>query len=530
MRKKTRLRLVQGMSLQIHKDISLVNLAYRLGLSMVRSITNMLGGSIDIRSQVGKGTEVKISLPLIRTPTLATPVSTPSTTASKDRTQDDSVSILQAQASGTVVSLYGFDELSNTLGLSYPEVGRVLRHYISAWYGLEVLPSWPPSTRPDIIIVDEKHLPTLLSGDSQGASIISISSNSSRYVQSTIRNDAAGIVEYVSKPFGPYKLAKALRQCLEKSKALRGGLYTVSEVVTDNILDAEINPPVKEFEAVMLTEDDEITPIYVQTNGKVMAAKTENAHMALESSSDATSTNGDAELGEPAFPFPLQATPLEVNSAKTTIDVTERENRRPDSKERRAKPELLDKGDLANGKSRLAANKPGSTVSAISRNFQTPPTPDMKTQSPRLLLVDDNKINLRLLQTFMKKRKYKLVDSAVNGYLAVQAVEAHEDGYDVIFMDISMPVMDGFQATRAIRGLEASRQEARLLAGDTSERFSPALIIALTGLASSKDQSEAFSSGVDLFMTKPISFKEIGRLLDNWEANSESAGHDGGGP
>ena len=49
--------------------------------------------------------------------------------------------------------------------------------------------------------------------------------------------------------------------------------------------------------------------------------------------------------------------------------------------------------------------------------------------------------------------------------------------------------------------------------------FSPALIIALTGLASSRDQSEAFTSGVDLFMTKPVSFKEVGRLLDNWEAH-----------
>lgn len=49
--------------------------------------------------------------------------------------------------------------------------------------------------------------------------------------------------------------------------------------------------------------------------------------------------------------------------------------------------------------------------------------------------------------------------------------------------------------------------------------LSPALIIALTGLASSRDQSEAFKSGVDLFMTKPVSFKEVGRLLDNWEAH-----------
>lgn len=72
-----------------------------------------------------------------------------------------------------------------------------------------------------------------------------------------------------------------------------------------------------------------------------------------------------------------------------------------------------------------------------------------------------------------------------------------------------MPVMNGFEATRAIRDMEEERQISS----------SPALIIALTGLASGRDQTEAFTSGVDLFMTKPVSFKEVGQLLDNWETN-----------
>ena len=74
--------------------------------------------------------------------------------------------------------------------------------------------------------------------------------------------------------------------------------------------------------------------------------------------------------------------------------------------------------------------------------------------------------------------------------------------------------MNGFEATRAIRDIEEARRHNHKQDGP-----SPALIIALTGLASSRDQSEAFTSGVDLFMTKPVSFKEVGRLLDNWEAH-----------
>ena len=73
--------------------------------------------------------------------------------------------------------------------------------------------------------------------------------------------------------------------------------------------------------------------------------------------------------------------------------------------------------------------------------------------------------------------------------------------------------MNGFEATRAIRDIEDARRHNR------ADGHRPSLIVALTGLASGRDQSEAFTSGVDLFMTKPVSFKEVGKLLDNWEAN-----------
>lgn len=75
--------------------------------------------------------------------------------------------------------------------------------------------------------------------------------------------------------------------------------------------------------------------------------------------------------------------------------------------------------------------------------------------------------------------------------------------------------MNGFEATRAIREIE----DARIHNREEDQKPTPAFIIALTGLASSRDQTEAFTSGVDLFMTKPVSFKEVGKLLDNWEAH-----------
>lgn len=124
----------------------------------------------------------------------------------------------------------------------------------------------------------------------------------------------------------------------------------------------------------------------------------------------------------------------------------------------------------------------------------------------RVLVVDDNRINLNLMMTFLKKRKLTTLDAAENGKLAVEAVERNPSGYDIIFMDMSMPVMNGFEATRAIRSLEK----------DTDDR-KPTIIIALTGLSSSRDESDAMASGVDLFLTKPVSFREVARLLGEWE-------------
>lgn len=72
----------------------------------------------------------------------------------------------------------------------------------------------------------------------------------------------------------------------------------------------------------------------------------------------------------------------------------------------------------------------------------------------------------------------------------------------VILMDINMPVLNGFEATRQIRGFEKQRG------------VEAATIIALTGLGSASAQQEAFSSGVDLFLTKPVRLKELTKILE----------------
>jgi len=72
---------------------------------------------------------------------------------------------------------------------------------------------------------------------------------------------------------------------------------------------------------------------------------------------------------------------------------------------------------------------------------------------------------------------------------------------DVILMDVNMPVMDGFEATRAIRRFEQAAGCSR------------ATIVAVTGLGDVSAQNEAFASGMDLFLTKPVKLKEVTTIL-----------------
>ncbi|KAM0720998.1 hypothetical protein Q7P37_003283 [Cladosporium fusiforme] len=161
----------------------------------------------------------------------------------------------------------------------------------------------------------------------------------------------------------------------------------------------------------------------------------------------------------------------------------------------------------------------GSAGSALSRT-QSEPQPSLSSTQPTpvLLLVDDNSVNLKLLTTFSKKRNYTHL-TAVNGSLAVHVYRtAHRDsgalaldGYhrpnmkpSIIFMDINMPVMDGYQATRAIRAYEKEHQ------------LKPSRIIALTALASEAAHREALACGFDDFLSKPVKLKDLSRIIDDF--------------
>jgi CheY-like chemotaxis protein len=110
------------------------------------------------------------------------------------------------------------------------------------------------------------------------------------------------------------------------------------------------------------------------------------------------------------------------------------------------------------------------------------------------------KRHYQILVAFMAKSKREWT-TAENGLEAVEAYLASPKSYSGILMDISMPVMDGLVASRRIREFERTQD------------LVPTTIIALTGIASASAQQEAFASGIDLFMTKPVRLKELAEIL-----------------
>ena len=118
----------------------------------------------------------------------------------------------------------------------------------------------------------------------------------------------------------------------------------------------------------------------------------------------------------------------------------------------------------------------------------------------KLLVVEDNKLNLEIASTILQEAGFE-VDTAENGQIALEKVEnAPADRYDLILMDIQMPVMDGYEATRRIRALS-----------DKEKASVP--IVAMTANAFEDDRKNALNAGMNGHIAKPLDLPKLFRVL-----------------
>ncbi|MBU4152045.1 MAG: response regulator [Proteobacteria bacterium] len=117
----------------------------------------------------------------------------------------------------------------------------------------------------------------------------------------------------------------------------------------------------------------------------------------------------------------------------------------------------------------------------------------------RILLVEDNVVNQKLATILIKREGCEVV-VAGDGVKALEALQVQE--FDLILMDLQMPNMDGMEATRRIRALEACEERNSYLG--LKERLSPVPIVGLSAHARKEDADEAKGAGMNDFLTKPI--------------------------
>ncbi len=113
----------------------------------------------------------------------------------------------------------------------------------------------------------------------------------------------------------------------------------------------------------------------------------------------------------------------------------------------------------------------------------------------RILLVEDNEMNLDMLSRRLRRKKFEVL-VAEDGQAGIEVALAEQP--DLILMDMSLPVLDGWEATRRLKASPETRHIP---------------VIALTAHAMAEDRKDALAAGCDEYDTKPVEFKRLLRKI-----------------
>lgn len=348
-----------------------------LGMSIVKQIVEMLGGEIDVKSRLGKGTEVTVSLVLKR----GAKAQTPNVWGGGIDGKDAEIQDIGQRTKGKKICLCDFDSSppeSEGQMQAISHMKNSLEKYLTEWFGMEVV---VPNTespggigdQADIFLVPEgpiinAHLACGMTtrelvGKVGGPPLIVICSNAARHEIYQPLNNVLnrGIVDLVSKPCGPRKLGKALAFCLDQIEAKSKTVAAVRPTVLTGV--DTLNPP------------------------------------------DCTAL---LRLPKPYGATP-GGTPAGANIPTTMIIPAT-----PD------KPTVSDISSISRWKQEV------ERITSLNAH-----EPDKRL--PSTLIVEDNPVNLMLLATFLKKKGYPF-EKATNGLEAFQAVERRSEAFDIILM------------------------------------------------------------------------------------------------
>ncbi|KAI0407228.1 hypothetical protein F4802DRAFT_612318 [Xylaria palmicola] len=412
-----------------------------LGLHVVKKIVASLKGKVSIESRLGIGTTATVCLPLL-------PISNMFTLSEDSFAESDDYTELRGQLKGLRVCLVGFDA---QLGL--PNIKNPGDDYQSIWnicrenLGMEVISkTQAKDTAPDMVICEEAVLfEPLVTRNELGQIphvVVCVNALSAyRLSMDSKFQDSAAITEFISQPL------------------------------------VSLNPHRREY---ILTFGSRTGP---RKLAKTLVATLQRWARRRESSDSSVHSS--------------KTSPSPTRQVKYGVALD-----RAHSKET---PTTFSTGGPVSFRSLTTDNiQPRRKSSSVSPRSSRLPTPTRALSPPKygpqFLLVEDNAINMRILCAFMKKLGCSYV-TAEDGQIAVDKFREKPGRFHCLLMDINMPRLDGLQATRQIRQIEATNH------------LRPATIITLSGLASASVQQDALASGVDHFLTKPAKLQEISQTL-----------------
>ncbi|KAF4499793.1 histidine kinase [Fusarium agapanthi] len=438
-----------------------------LGLSIVKQIVDSLGGTLEVKSEQDKGTEIEVRLRLEPVP------------QENPKPEEPMTSMVKQLRGRSLVLLEASEDFHSKTMTKQVEVrNEALIEIFSSWFNIKAtrevdtdvpnadfyLYCEPPSAKS----LGKRFEETAIDGGrNKKAPIIIISLNEEEAAKISRAQTKAlarlsDVVEVIPQPCGPRKLAQVFSRCLNR----------IGEVRKD---------------------DDNRNPIQsAQTDGK--QSNEQNTPDREDATEEMNSKLRQDQNNKPDW-AEATTSPLPRGKGEQSRSKNDSRNNGQNKEKKESNEELRKE---VNNKSSQDARKQKK--------------PEMSSKA-HVLLVDDNKINLNLLTMFMKKCGFSY-EEAENGEEAVDTFKKSTIGdaeqgtpikkhFDYILMDISMPVMNGIEATKRIRKLEAEYKVPKTT------------VFALTGLASADARLDAMSAGVDMFLPKPVKFAELKTMIEN---------------
>ncbi|KAH6909044.1 atypical/HisK protein kinase [Coprinopsis sp. MPI-PUGE-AT-0042] len=426
-----------------------------LGLAIVNSIVSSenVGGKVDVWSEEGVGTEIRVSFP--------------AETSNDDARIAEAAQEMQSfklDDPGAIlpkVALLGFDSPHKGVQL----LRNVLRTHITEWWEFDIVDD---PKQGDIFIVNEDIGPiqaAIEARDNSHPFIIlwAMRGNPTVLSVATDYERIGGICRILYKPNGPTKLRSTLKLCVH---AVKMSKY-------------HDGPPQSAFRRQGLGDDKDSGHGFVLRRNSDETTITSSAHKTMHRPTLPRSVTAHPSLSSLRNQISLS------EASRSTVSVVEEEEMVPTS----------------NSASPLPTIPVGPGGSILKSSIQSA---DVPTGTTRVLVVEDNSILRNLLIKWLIKKGYDYYE-AVDGQAGVNAFTAHGP-FNVALIDLSMPILDGFECTTQLRALEAKRNES-------GNKYPSAKILALTGMSSLEDKRKAFEAGFDGYLVKPVAFKTLDEMF-----------------